>query len=429
MTAELAGSQAGSPVQAGNTTGDPAWEPAPTPAPTLTSTPTPSSAGIGPPAVELFLVGAHGPAETVRYAVAAERAGFAGVWLAEHHFVTYGQVPSATVLAGHILGATERLVVGTAACVLSVRHPVALGEEAAVLAALAPGRFRLGVARGGPWVELEVFGTGLARYRHGFGEALDVLCRWVSGAEQVGANGPRFRFRPVPVVPRPATPVPVWVAATSPATVALAAARGLPLLLGVHEDARQKAATLRAYAQVAADHGHDPATVPHASVHLAYVGDEHQLRPRLAGWLARTRQYVRLDDAYGARDLDLYLETLLKIHPVGSADHCVRRLTEAAATIGARHLVVMVEAAGPDATEAQITALGAEFARAASTWAGSPPPGASEPPVASGPASEPPGASEPVVVSAPSVASEPASEPPAAPGTGVSRTALPAAPT
>jgi alkanesulfonate monooxygenase SsuD/methylene tetrahydromethanopterin reductase-like flavin-dependent oxidoreductase (luciferase family) len=318
-----------------------------------------------PPAWEVFLVGAHGPQRTVEYAVAAEHAGFDGVWLAEHHFGPYGQTPSATVLAGHILGRTRRIAVGTAACVLSVRHPVALGEEAVLLDAVAPGRFRLGVARGSPWLELEVFGTGLDRYRRGFAEGLDLLLRWLSGEPCVGADGEWFAFREVAVVPRPARPVPVWVAATSPPTVDIAAARGLPLLLGVHDDAVAKAAMLARYAETAVAHGHDPAAVPHASAHLAYVGDPADLRPRLAAWLATTRAYVRIDGTASQRVPAAYADHLLRFHPVGPATECADRLAAAVAAAtagGVRHLLLMVEAAGPD-TERQLGALGELAAR------------------------------------------------------------------
>jgi hypothetical protein len=41
---------------------------------------------------------------TVAAAVAAEQAGFDDVWVAEHHFMTYGLVPSAVTLAGYLLG-------------------------------------------------------------------------------------------------------------------------------------------------------------------------------------------------------------------------------------------------------------------------------------------------------------------------------------
>ncbi|MFY1637288.1 LLM class flavin-dependent oxidoreductase [Solwaraspora sp. WMMB335] len=318
------------------------------------------------PAVDLFLLAAHGIPATVDYARAAEAAGFGGVWLAEHHFISYGRCPSATTLAGYLLGATSRLAVGTAAATLSTRHPVALAEEAILLDAASGGRFRLGVARGGPWVDLEVFGTGLRRYRHGFAESLDLLRRWLSGAATVDADGEFFSFRPVPVVPRPAGHVPVWVAATSPPTVALAASRGLPLLLGVQDDDAAKAVTLARYAEVAAAHGHDPTTVPHASVHLVGLADDRaaaqrRLRRELPPWLATTREYVRIDGSPPAhRDLDAYVEHLLRVHPVGSAVECADRLAASAATTGVHRLLLMVEGAGAGATADLVAALGTD---------------------------------------------------------------------
>jgi len=327
----------------------------------------PVAGDLNQPAVDLFLLAAHGLPATVDYARAAEAAGLGGVWLAEHHFVSYGQCPSATTLAGYLLGATRRIAVGTAAAVLSNRHPVALAEETVLLDTVSAGRFRLGVARGGPWVDLEVYGTGLDRYRDGFAESLDLLGRWLSGAATVGADGGFFTFRDVPVVPRPARPIPVWVAATSPATVDLAASRGLPLLLGVHDDDAAKAATLARYADVAAANRHDPAIVPHASVHLIGLADsraaaERQLRRTLPPWLATTREYVRIDGSSPAhRDLDAYAEHLLRIHPLGSAAECAARLAASAATVGAHRLVLMVEGVGPAATGELISAIGTDL--------------------------------------------------------------------
>lgn len=88
-------------------------------------------------------------ASTLAYARAAEQAGFTGVWIAEHHFSSYGSCPSALALAGYLLGGTTTLRIGTAACVLSSRHPVVVGEEAAMLAEVSGGRLDLGIARGG----------------------------------------------------------------------------------------------------------------------------------------------------------------------------------------------------------------------------------------------------------------------------------------
>ena len=328
-------------------------------------------------ALDVFLVAGavagQSPEQAVRHAVdhgvTAERAGFDGAWIAEHHFIRYGGCPSAIALAGHLLGRTTRLTVGTAACVLSTRHPVALAEEAVLLDAVSGGRFRLGVARGGPWVDLEVFGTGLDRFERGFPESLDLLLRWLSGTDRVAGAGPLFGFREVPVVPRPTRTVPVLVAATSPATVALAAARGLPLLLGLHATDAEKAALLRRYAEVAAANGHDPGAVPHASVHLAQVAGSRReaialLRDTMPAWLATTDEYVRLDGtAAPRRDHAAYLEKLLAIHPVGSPAECGDRLAASVAATGVRRVLLLVEAAGvPGRVRDNIHRLAAEVA-------------------------------------------------------------------
>ena len=115
---------------------------------------------------------------------------------------------------------------------LSNRHPVALAEETALLDHVSGGRFELGVGRGGPWVDLEVFGTGLGRYEQGFGESLDLLLASLERGS-VAADGERgcfFRFREIAVVPRPATRArpPVAVAATSTGTLLMVEGTGDP---------------------------------------------------------------------------------------------------------------------------------------------------------------------------------------------------------
>jgi alkanesulfonate monooxygenase SsuD/methylene tetrahydromethanopterin reductase-like flavin-dependent oxidoreductase (luciferase family) len=215
-------------------------------------------------------------------------------------------------------------------------------------------------------VDLEVFGTGLERFTDGFTESLDVLLATLSGRPTVRADGRLHRFREVPVVPRPARPVPIWVAATSASTVEACARRGVSLLLGMHDDDAAKAALLDRYAKVAAEVGHDPGGVAHASAHLAYVADsveaaERALRAPLAEWLGRTREYVRLDGQPSERDLDAYLERLLAVHPVGPPRRCVERLNATLAATGASRLLLMVEGAGdPDLTLDTIARLGAE---------------------------------------------------------------------
>lgn len=300
-------------------------------------------------------------------AVAAERAGFDDVWIAEHHFMSYGVCPSAATLAAYVLGRTERVEVGTAVSVLSTQHPVALAEQAALLDQVSGGRFRLGVGRGGPWADLEVFGTGLDRYENGFTEGLDLLLDALT-RERVSAKGERFRFREVEMVPRPRGTVLPLVAATSPGTARVAGERGLPMLLGLHIGDADKAALVGRHRDAAVSHGREPATAGHVAAGVAYVADTtpeavatmkaslpRWLRPGLAG-------YRPVDDrAYVPRDADEYADLLCRLHPVGSPGHCAGTMLATIERTGVRHLILLVEGAGdPVLTLRNIARLGAE---------------------------------------------------------------------
>ncbi|MFI7058410.1 LLM class flavin-dependent oxidoreductase [Streptosporangium canum] len=351
--------------------------------------------------IGVFLVAAGFPGrrpgevlrDTVEAVAAAEDAGFDDAWIAEHHFMSYGVCPSAVTLAGVALGRTSRIRVGTAVSVLSTRHPVDLAEQAAVLDQVSGGRFTLGVGRGGPWVDLEVFGTGLARFERGFAESLDLLCAAL-GRETVTADGEFFRFREVPMVP--AVRLRPVVACTSPETVTLAAERGLPMLLGMHIGDEEKAAMLRHYRRAAVRPpaaggpggrgGREPGgqesggsggsvagpAVPplpgHVAAVVGHVGDSTaqvagELREAMPRWLEPgLAGYVPVDGrARPRRDIPAYVDFLCDAHPVGSPGHCVERITRTAEVTGLRHLMLMVEGAGDRArTLENIRRLGAE---------------------------------------------------------------------
>lgn len=326
--------------------------------------------------LDLFLVGdaVHRdpyavPATLTDYATTAEAAGFDAVWLAEHHFIRYGACASVPLLAAHILARTTRLAVGSAACVLSNRNPVALAEEAVMLDGLSDGRFKLGVARGGPWVDLEVFGSGMDRFERGFTEALDVLRQWLSGAETVGSQGEFHRFRPVTVTARPPQPPPLWVAATSAGTVDEAARRGIPLLLGVHATDADKAELTRRWARTAAAAGHDPDRAEHAAVYLAYAADSQsrgrdELRKPLTHWLSEgVGDYLRLDGGRGSRDQQGYVDKLIDMHLIGSAADNRERLAASMTATGVRRALLLVEGrAEAEAVRDNITNLAADLA-------------------------------------------------------------------
>lgn len=310
----------------------------------------------------------------VRSAEVAEEVGLETVWLAEHHFVPYGLCPSATTLAALLLGRTRRIGVGTAISVLPNAHPVALGEQAALLHLLSGGRFTLGVGRGGPWVDLEVFGGGTSAFEHGFPESLDLLLRWLSES-RVGADGELYRFREVPVVPRPEETAagvpqpPVVVACTSPATVRLAAQRGLPMLLGMHIGDEEKAEMVRLWGAAGREAGLSPEalrTARHVSAGVAQVADSRSeaaetLRRTLPGWLSLGLSAHRTVDGRPRtmRDPLAYTELLCELHPVGTPQLCADRLAATAERTGISRFALMIEGAGDAAaTEHNVRRLG-----------------------------------------------------------------------
>ncbi|MGP4006151.1 LLM class flavin-dependent oxidoreductase [Streptomyces sp. 4N124] len=312
----------------------------------------------------------------VRSAEVAEEAGLDAVWLAEHHFVPYGTCPSAITLAALLLGRTHRLRVGTAVSVLPTVHPVALGEQAALLHMTSGGRFSLGVGRGGPWVDLEVFGSGLEAYEKAYPESLDLLLRWLS-EPSVAADGDRFAFREVAVVPRPSesltgTPGPeVVLACTSPASVRLAAERGLPMLLGMHVGDEEKAemiALWRGHARACGRPADEILGAAHVSAGICQIADRRTeavetLLKAMPGWLKQGLDaHVTVDGrARQMRDPLAYTELLCGLHPVGTPRLCADRLAATSERTGITRFALLVEGSGDlAATEENVRRLGAE---------------------------------------------------------------------
>jgi alkanesulfonate monooxygenase SsuD/methylene tetrahydromethanopterin reductase-like flavin-dependent oxidoreductase (luciferase family) len=316
----------------------------------------------------VFLLAARFPGQhdaavldaTVAAAVAAEEAGFDDVWVAEHHFMSYGICPSAITLAGYLLGATRAINVGTAVSVLPLAHPIALAEQTLLLDQLGGGRFRLGVGRGGPWIDLTVFGGVHDRQR--FAEGLDLLLAALT-EPRVAAHGSTYRFPAVDVVPEPRTrPRPeVVLAATTPATVELAAHRQLPLLLGMHADDEEKADLIGRY-------WHLGGRADHVYAALGHVADTrrealHTMRARLPRWLGPGLAGYRRADGQPTqtRDPITYTELLCRLHPVGTAEDCRKTLAATAARTGLRRVMLMVEGTGePARTVENIFRFGAE---------------------------------------------------------------------
>jgi alkanesulfonate monooxygenase SsuD/methylene tetrahydromethanopterin reductase-like flavin-dependent oxidoreductase (luciferase family) len=148
----------------------------------------------------------------------ADAAGIDEVWLGDEG--VYGWDPF--VLAGVALSRTTHVRVGVGVANPVTRHPSVLGQNAATLHALAPGRFMLGLGIGGS-MPLDPFGLVAAKVAD-VQHAIDVI------REAVGANPPTgVRIANAPTIKVPM--VPVYIGARGERLNRLASARADGVLL------------------------------------------------------------------------------------------------------------------------------------------------------------------------------------------------------
>jgi len=86
--------------------------------------------------------------DMLRQARLAENVGLDSFWIAEHHFAEDGYAAAVIPVCAAVLGATERLIAGTAVAIASFYNPVRLAEDAIALDLLSGGRFVLGLGTG-----------------------------------------------------------------------------------------------------------------------------------------------------------------------------------------------------------------------------------------------------------------------------------------
>src|ERR1700741_1768788 len=86
--------------------------------------------------------------ERLRFAVAAEAAGFYCYHVAEHHGTPLNMVPVPGVFLGSVARVTSRMRLGTLVYLLPLYSPLRLIEEIGMLDQLSHGRLDVGVGRG-----------------------------------------------------------------------------------------------------------------------------------------------------------------------------------------------------------------------------------------------------------------------------------------
>src|SRR5712692_8552118 len=145
---------------------------------------------------------------------AAEDLGFRNMWLAEHHFSSYGLLSRPLTYALHLANKTRHLRVGTAVIVVPLHHPLVIAEEIATVDLLSGGRLDVGLGRGYQRYEFERLGQDLGESRMRWEEAVDVILLALSG-KTFSYEGKYYRIPETTVFPQPVQKPrpPIWVTA------------------------------------------------------------------------------------------------------------------------------------------------------------------------------------------------------------------------
>ncbi|MER7708043.1 LLM class flavin-dependent oxidoreductase [Kitasatospora sp. NPDC097605] len=286
----------------------------------------------------------------------AESLALDDVWVTEHHFLDSVVNPAPLTMAAFLLGRTRTIRVGTAVTVLPLYSPVHVAEQTALLDQLSAGRFVLGVGRGVPGAEYEAMGADPQAWRAGLAEPVDRLLAALAGEVPTapGRTGPGLRLSPsVRTLPGP----PVYVAAGSPASIEMAARRGLPLMLFFDKSAEAKAEMVDWYDRTAREAGRQETGPGHAFAVFAQVSGSKErtralMRDRARFILALNNQPGRTTDParllpppVTAGTIATLADRLLSTQPVGSVDLCVERMTHHVVASGCTRVMCQVEAA------------------------------------------------------------------------------------
>ena len=177
-------------------------------------------------------------ADMIEQARLAERLAYQSVALPEHHLINILLTPAPLSMAVKVEAETKRVRIVTSVAVLPLHDMRIYAGELVVADALTDGRLILGVGRGAFGYEMDRMGVPLADSRAKFDESLDVLNALLT-REEVAWDGRWYKFDPITVMPRPARPIPMMIAALAPEAIYHSVKRGCHIqttpLMGTRE--------------------------------------------------------------------------------------------------------------------------------------------------------------------------------------------------
>jgi alkanesulfonate monooxygenase SsuD/methylene tetrahydromethanopterin reductase-like flavin-dependent oxidoreductase (luciferase family) len=161
----------------------------------------------------------------VEQAVQAERSGYTGVSIPEHHLINILLVPSPLQMAVKIASVTQHIELVTSIVVLPIRDMRVFAGEVVQADAMTDHRLVLGVGRGAFKYEIERLGVPMESTRERFDESLLVLKALLT-EKDVSWDGKYYKFDPLTIMPRPERDIPLMVATMVPEGIFACAKQG-----------------------------------------------------------------------------------------------------------------------------------------------------------------------------------------------------------
>ena len=158
-------------------------------------------------------------------ALQAEKLGYRGVGIPEHHLLNILLIPAPLQMAVKIAAHTSRVKLVTSVCQLPLRDMRVFAGEIVQAQALCDGRLMLGVGKGAFACETDRMEVPFDQTKPRFEEDLKLLEALLTG-EDVSWNSPRYKFKDLTIMPRPEDPIPLMVAVMNPAGIEAAAKAG-----------------------------------------------------------------------------------------------------------------------------------------------------------------------------------------------------------
>ncbi len=278
-------------------------------------------------------------AQTMEQIALVDRLGLDLVWFSEHHFVEDGYLPNFVPVAAAAAAVTSRIRISTDIALAPFAHPLRLAEDMGILDQLSGGRMELGIGLGYAPHEFAAFGMPRSHRVSYTEEAIEILKLAWTG-ERFSFAGKRWRFDDVRVTPQPVQEggPPLWLASTSPASVARAVRFDTHLL-----PQGPRSVVLDPWRSATSAAGRDPEGYRIGIIRSVLVTDdpERDWPPVRAAERYRMRVYGGFAEAAGLGGQDMFKdeERIPQRIIIGDVAHCVDEISSFVEAFGITDLV------------------------------------------------------------------------------------------